>query len=59
MDRPTRRPRAIAIAQPLTGMRLMRDFARDWRRWTPAERMAAQLIAVLATALFLGELIAG
>ncbi len=30
------RSRALAIAQPPTGARMMRDLARDWRRWTPA-----------------------
>jgi hypothetical protein len=52
-----RRPRAIAIAAPMTGARMMRDLAQDWQRWTPAERAAARLAAVLAAALCLGQLL--
>ncbi|HXY99760.1 MAG TPA: hypothetical protein VEI03_07145 [Stellaceae bacterium] len=60
MYRPSRQPRAVAIARPLAGARMMRDLARDWQRWTPAERAAARLIAVLAAALCLGQaLLAG
>ncbi len=57
MNRPTRRPRAIAIAQPLADTRLLRDLARDWRRWSPAERVGAMLITALAAAACLTQLI--
>ncbi len=53
MDRPARRPRAIAIARPQAA----RDLAADWRRWSPAERTAAMLIAALAAASCLAQLI--
>ena len=53
MDRPTRRPRAIAIARPQAA----RDLAADWRRWSPAERTAAMLIAALAVASCLAQTI--
>jgi hypothetical protein len=59
MDRRSRRPRAVAITLPLADSRTLRDLARDWRRWTPAERAAARLIAVLAAALAVGQLLAG
>jgi hypothetical protein len=57
VHRPTRQPRAIAIAQPLADTRLMRDLARDWQRWTSAERLGAMLITALAAAAFLSQLI--
>ncbi|MGO8920478.1 MAG: hypothetical protein ACLQJR_31675 [Stellaceae bacterium] len=62
VDRSARRPRALAVTiiRPLAGMRLMRDLAGDWRRWTPAERGAARLILLLATAFCLARaLLAG
>jgi hypothetical protein len=29
-------------------MPVMRDFVRDWRRWTPVERVSAAMLAMLA-----------
>jgi len=56
MNRPRRQPRAIA--QPLAA-RTIRDFAADWRRWTPAERFAARLVLLLAAACLARAILAG
>jgi len=57
MDRSPRRPRAIAIAHPIARIRMTRDLAADWRRWSRAERFAAMLIAVLATAAWVTNIV--
>jgi hypothetical protein len=33
------------------GVAVMRDFMRDWRRWTPRERLSAAMLAMLAVAM--------
>jgi len=53
----SRRPRAIAIALPVARPRMTRDLAADWRRWSLAERLAATLIAVLATAAWVAKIV--
>jgi hypothetical protein len=49
MRRPHRHPRATAIARPMSGSRLMNDFANDWQHWSPTERSTAGLLVLLAT----------
>ena len=37
----------------------MRDFIRDWKKWSYAERMLAALLALLMIAMPLGLLMTG
>jgi hypothetical protein len=48
MSRSRRQPRAIGLSRPMVAPRVMRDFAGDWRRWSPPERNTARLVVLLA-----------
>ena len=48
MSRSRRQPRAIGLSRSMVAPQVMRDFAGDWRRWSPPERNTARLLVLLA-----------